>query len=297
MRDLDGGEFEPCPVRPVSSTDEGGEDGRPAGDVRDDDSGACLDVSTDATTGIFDETGARAGLDAVANDDPLTAIGFLRLHDDDDDDDDDGRGDHLRLDAQVLELGAAGTFTRLAGVVVSAPGNHGIFEFDPTPDDAVTNAIDVRLQSGTRIFALGSNEELTSAVLQPGTAGGVDGVFTAPETSGEPLKPSLVVLDQNATSARAIAGATIASIAADDDTDSATRRVTVDVNGEVTGQCVRIDASTLYLRITESEDASGTAEIAFADPAVGDNVDVFGADDPEAGCVPAETIRKYVDVP
>jgi len=271
-RDLDGSGFELCP----------------------DDSGGCLDVFTDAETGIFDESGARVGLDAVASGDSLTAIGFLSLHDGDDGDD---RADDLRLDAQVLELGTADAFARLAGSVVSAPGNNDIFVFDTTPADDATNAIDVLLQSGTRIFALGSNAELTSAALQSGTVGEVDGVFTDPATSGEPLRSSLIVLDQDTTPARSITGATIATIPADDDADAATRRLTVDVTGGASGQCVKTDSSTRYLSITESADASETAQIAFADLAVGDDVDVFGSDDAEAGCVLADTIQKYVTAP
>ncbi|MGD9598104.1 MAG: DUF4382 domain-containing protein [Steroidobacteraceae bacterium] len=284
VRDLDGGAFELCPGGAVS------------GDAQDDDdSGECLDVFTDAETGIFDETGARVGTDAIANGDALTAIGFLRLHDDSDDG--DSRADDLRLDAAVLELGPADGFERLAGSVVSAPGNNDIFVFDTTPADDATNAIDVLLQSGTRIFALGSNAELTSAALQPGTIGAVDGVFTDPATAGEPLRSSLVVLDQDTTPARAVTGATIASIPADDDADAATRRLTVDVAGGVAGQCVKVDAATRYLGITESANASETAEITFADLAVGDHVDVFGGDDTEAGCVLAGTIQRYVTAP
>ena len=119
--------------------------------------------------------------------------------------------DDLRLDAAVIELGDQGTFERIAGEVVSAPGNNDLFVFDPTPLDDATNAIDVLLQSGTRIFALGSNAELTSAALQPGTTGEVDGVFTDPATSGEPLKSSLIVLDQDTTPAVALLDAVIQS--------------------------------------------------------------------------------------
>jgi len=274
LRDPDGGNFELCPG--------------------DDDSGRCLDVFTDADTGIFDATGTRVGIDRLASGDTLTAIGFLSVHDGDDG---DSRHDDLRLDAQVLELGAADSFQRLAGNVVSAPGNNDIFVFDTAPADAAAGAIDVLLQSGTRLFALGSNAELTSAALQPGTTGEVDGVFTTPETSGEPLKASLVVLDQDTTPARAFIGATIATLPADDDADAATRRLTVDVSGGVSGQCVKTDVATHYLRITESPDASETAEITFADLAIGDQVDVFGSDDTEAGCVLAETIQQYVAAP
>ena len=287
VRDLGSGGFELCPNGAVSSVD-------PDEDRRSNDSRECVDVFTDGDTGIFDETGTRVGLDAIADGDLLTAIGFLGLHDGDDG---DSRADDLRLDAQVIELGAAGTFARLPGTVVSAPGNNDIFVFDTTPADDASNAIDVLLQSGTRIFALGSNEELTSAALQPGTTGAVDGVITDPATSGEPLKSALIVLDQDTTPAHAITGATIATIPADDDADAATRRLTVDVSGGPAGLCVKTDASTRYLRITESASASETVEGTFADLAVSDEVDVFGSDDAEAGCVLADTIQEYATAP
>lgn len=282
-RDLDGTRFELCPVMPVSSMN----GGSPRAGSE------CLDVFTDGSTGVFDETGSAAGLSAVANGDLLTAIGFLGLFDDDG----DRRMDDLRLDAAVVELGELGTFERIQGRVVSAPGNNDLFVFDSTPADDATNAIDVRLQSGTRIFAIGSNAELTSAALQPGTTGEVDGVFTDPATDGEPLKSSLIVLDQDTTPDVVLTGAQVKTIPADDDAVPATRRLTVDT-AALTGKCVKTDADTRYLRITESANASETAEIAFADLAVGDKVDVYGNDDPvETACVLADTIQKFVTAP
>jgi hypothetical protein len=273
-RNITTNSFELCPVDPVSTMD--GHSMTPGTE--------CLDVFTDAATGIFDEAGDPIALSALAADDRLTAIGFLGLHDDGDG---DSRMDDLRLDAVVLEYGELGTYERLAGAAVSAPGNNDLFVFEPlglTP-------IDVRLQSGTRIFAIGSDQELTSAALQPGTAGEVDGVFTDPATDGEPLKASLVVLDQDTTPEISLVGATIATIDADDDAVAATRRFEVDT-ATATAQCVRTDADTRYLEITEAADASETAEIAFADLAVGDEVDVYGSSIEAGTCVLADTVQK-----
>ena len=290
VRDLDGMDFELCPIAPVSTMDDHGGMG---GDMNgDDDSGQCLDVFVDGNTGIFDTDGDPAGLGGLANGDLLTAIGFLGRHDDDDDG--DSRMDDLRLDAAVLEFGPLDTFARIAGSVVSAPGNNDLFVFAPAVGGA---AIDVLLQSGTRIFAIGSNEELTSAALQPATTGEVDGVFTDPATSGEPLKSSLVVLDQDTTPDRSVLDGTIDTIPADDDADATTRRFTVDAPG-FTDKCVKKDAATRILLITESPTTSETAEITFADLAVGNSVDVYGSDDainPE--CILADTVQKYVVAP
>lgn len=279
-RSIGASAFELCPVEPAATV----------GPAATSASSECLDVFTDAKTGIFDRNGDPVGLSALAANDLLTAIGFLGLHDDADA---DTRNDDLKLDAVVLEAGPRGTFARLPGSVVSAPGNNDIFVFDPTAGDA----IDVRLQSGTRIFAINSDTELTSAALQPGATGEVDGVFTAPATQGEPLKSSLVVLDQNATPAMSVLDATIKAIAADDDAVAATRRFDVDT-ATVTAQCIKTDAQTRYLKITESGTSSETAEVTFAELAVGDKVDVYGdADTVDAACVMADVVQEYVAAP
>ncbi len=132
VRDLDGMDFELCPIAPVSTMDDHGGMG---GDMTsDDDSGQCLDVFVDGNTGIFDTAGDPAGLGGLANGDLLTAIGFLGRHDDDDDG--DSRMDDLRLDAAVLEFGPLDTFERIAGSVVSAPGNNDLFSFAPAAGGA-----------------------------------------------------------------------------------------------------------------------------------------------------------------
>ena len=245
----------------------------------DDDSGRCLDVFADGAS-VFDENGDPAG--TVANGDLLTAIGFLQAWDDDDDG--DSHVDDLRLDAEVLELGDQGTFQRLQGAVVSTPGSNDIFEFNDGAGD-----LDVLFQSGTRIFALGSNAALATDALQPGTTGEVDGVFTVPATSGEPLKSSLIVLDVDATPGRSLLDARITAIDPDNDSVPATRRFTVEG-----GHCVTTDADTTYLLITESATSVTTEQKDFTMLAVDDVVDVYGATDPDdASCVRADSIQEY----
>ena len=192
----------------------------------------------------------------------------------------------------MLEYGELGTYERFAGAVVSAPGNNDLFVFEPLG----LAPLDVRLQAGTRIFAIGSHEELTSSALQPGTTGEVDGVFTDPAIDGEPLKSSLVVLDQDTTPGVSVLEATVAKIDPDDDAVPATRRIEVDT-ATTTGQCVRTDADTRYLEIAESANASETSEILFADLAVGDDVDVYGSSIEGGACVLADTVQKYVTAP
>jgi hypothetical protein len=271
--------FELCPIEPVSTT--GGHSTTA--------STSCLDVFTDTKTGIFDETGSPVGLSALAANDPVTAIGFLGLHDDADG---DTRQDDLKLDAVVLEYGPQGTFQRLRGAVVSTPGNNDLFVFDPE----TLAPIDVLLQSGTRIFALGSNAELGSSALQPATVGEVNGVFANPATSGEPLKSSLIVLDEDTTPESVVRDATVAVLTPGADGVAEPNRFDVTVGAAT--QCITTDATTDYLQITETATASETAEITFTELGVGNKVDVYGVPDPaQAACVLARNVQKYVSGP
>lgn len=292
-RDVEDPGFELCPLEPASSMDDDDDmedDGEDMTD--DDDSGRCIDVVTDAATGIFDENGDPAGLPAVQDGGLLTAIGFLSRHDDDDDADD--FDDDLRLDAVVLELGPQDTFARIAGTAQTVPGNNDIFEFLPSES---VDPIDVLLQGGTRIFSIGSNAELTSAAIQPGVAGEVDGVFAVDPPSL--LKSALIVLEEGASAPDIVlTDATIVTVTpADPPTDPQTGRLEVNT-AELTNQCVKTDADTRILLITEAAGSSETAEIAFDDLVVDDVIDVFGADDEaEPGCVLADTIQKYAMAP
>jgi hypothetical protein len=292
-RDATNGSFEICSVEAPSSTDDDNGGGGGGGMNGDDDSGRCLDVFVDGDAGVFGPSGSPGG--PVANGDLLTAIGFLSLHDDDDDG--DSKADDLKLDAVVIEIGEQGTFQRIRGAAATAPGTNSIFEFDPAAVADATDIIDVLLQSGTRIFEIDSTNELTAAAIQPGTTAEVDGVFTIPASSGQPLKAALVVLDQDTTPERSIINATIAAIPADNDAVPETRRI--DVNyGILTNQCVTMDASTRYLKITEAAGSSTTQEVTFADLLVSDKIDVHGTDDTvNSGCVLADVIQKYVPAP
>jgi hypothetical protein len=154
--------------------------------------------------------------------------------------------------------------------------------------------IDVELQSGTRIFAIGSNEELNSSALQPGTTGEVNGVFTT-APAGEPLRSSLVVLNEDTTPVVEVLGAKVASLDPDpDDAEPNAFEVTV----ASTTRCITTDATTVYLEITETASTSVTADIAFGDLAEGDDVDVYGKADPvDSACVRATNVQKYVSTP
>lgn len=284
-RALDGMRFQLCPLASVAAIG-----GGPAGGA---DPRRCLDVATDAATGIFGVDGLPAGLGGVAAGDPLTAIGFLSRYTTGSG---NSRSSRLRLDAVVVELGPFGTFERIPGLVATAPGSNDIFEFLPATASA---PVDVLLQSGTRIFSLGTREELTVAALQPGTAGEVDGVFSAPATAGEPLRAALLVLEEGANAPEvALLGREIASLTpADPPTTPATGRVTLAAVAPPALDCVRTTADTRLLRILQSPTSSETEEIVFGDLAAGDEVDVYGSVDPaDSTCVIADTVQVYANM-
>jgi len=307
VRDVNGMTFELCPLEPASSTDN--DDHGMSGDMSgDDDSGRCLDVFVDGSTGIFNEAGDPAseagvpvGMDKVVNGGLLTAIGFLSLHDDDDDG--DSKADDLRLDAVVLELGDQGTFERIRGTVAAAPGNNDIFEFDPEAVTDASDIIDVLLQAGTRTFALGSNEELDSTAIQPGTEGEVDGVFT--DLATEPLKAALIVLDVDSTPEVSLTGRiiTLKTETAPPTTPASGTIALKAVEPATPFNCVNTTVDTRYLQITETPTSSDTVDIDFdgllvPDPADTDppTIDVYGSDD-SSGCVLASVIQQYVQAP
>jgi hypothetical protein len=308
VRDVNGMTFELCPLEPASSTDN--DDNGMSGDMSgDDDSGRCLDVFVDPSTGIFNEAGDPAseagvpvGMDKVVNGGLLTAVGFLSLHDDDDDG--DSKADDLRLDAVVLELGDQGTFQRIRGVVATEPGDFD-FEFDPSPVTDAPDLISVLLQAGTRIFALGSNEELTSAALQPGTEGEVDGVFTDLPTDPvtQRLNAALIVLDVDSTPEVSLTGRII-TLKTETALPTTPASGTIDLKAvEPAAQfnCVNTTVDTRFLKITETPTSSETVDIDFdgllvPDPADTDppTIDVYGSDD-SSGCVLASVVQQYVE--
>lgn len=302
VRDSAGGQspFELCPYDATAPST--------GGDAsQDDDSGRCLDVflrgpGTLGSVRVFDDQGDSG---AYADGDLLTAIGFLGLHDDDDDD--DSRMDDLRLDALLLQVGPAAAFNSLMGSVATERRGDGVFALDTVPeDDTVEALLDVQYQGGP-ILDLADNTEVAPAVILPGAALEVNGVFTDPTTTPrtEPFKATLILLEAPGEAAAvSVLDGTISEILADAaDGHPDGRKMTVQTAGTPTpvDHCVKTVEATRYLLIDESGASSTTTEVDFDNLAVGDAVDVFGAyEDPAApatSCVIAGTIQKYAATP
>jgi hypothetical protein len=290
VRTLEGTRFELCPAASPSSMGDCEMNGTPDGK-------RCLDVATDAKTGVFGEDGLPSGLGGVVAGDPLTAIGFLESYYTGSG---SSRTSRLRLNSVVVELGPLDTFERIAGTVATAPGGNDIFEFTPNGGAA---AIDALLQSGTRIFAIGSNEELDAGFIQPGTVGEVDGVFADPSTDPvtEPLRTALIVLEEGATAPEVslIERKIDATTPADPATTPPSGRITLEPTDPVAAyDCVKTTIDTRILQITETATSSETEEVEFGTLAVDDVIDVYGSEDPaDSTCVIADTVQKYVPAP
>jgi hypothetical protein len=164
----------------------------------------CIRVST-VNASVFQTDGAPVDLTALQNDAPLTAIGFVRSYDEaetsSDNTDGDttasvarsgqssGDGHEMRLYAEVIELGAAGSFAVVDGIVASEP-QAADDRFDLDTSDA--GVIGVQLQTGTKVFSR-RGERLDYQGISNGLPAAVDGVYAVDDASL--LNSALVIVD------------------------------------------------------------------------------------------------------
>ena len=161
----------------------------------------CVKVYADGGPGVFDSAGIESDFSEVAENEPLTAVGFVV--------DSDDPLAFLGLNAVILEDGArepgvSGGWDTTAGNVVSdqvACDADQCFDFEPAETGV---AVQTRMQPGTRVFRA-DGIELTQADVNSGDGGSVDAVATATE-----LLAALVVLSTDVDSG--IVTGTLASI-------------------------------------------------------------------------------------
>lgn len=143
----------------------------------------CMEVSTRSAS-IFDTTGEPVDPSAVHQGDPITLVGFINTS-------------HVAssglpligINAEVIELGASGTYFILNAVIDTAPlSENGTFTFDTS---AATN-IPGQLQAGSKVFRR-DGERLDYTAIQPGVQAGLDG--TPASTDPAVMKTTLVVID------------------------------------------------------------------------------------------------------
>ena len=230
----------------------------------------CVRVYTDGSTSVFDDTGAQVDFSAVAEDQPLTAVGFVV-------DTDDSEA-FLGLNAVVLELGDrqpddADGWDTIQGVVDTDPvpcDADQCFEFDPEETDP---AVTTRMQPGTRVFRA-DGAELDQSDVSMEDSGSVDGLPANSE-----LNAALVVLSTDLSSG--IVSGTLESI--DDASPYKVLEVMTDAGGLV-NVCVGPDTSIVQVLI----DDEVVTIFDLLDPGVleqGLLIEAFGdADSPPTGC-------------
>jgi hypothetical protein len=139
----------------------------------------CVRVYSDGATSAFDDTGAETDFSDVADDQLLTAVGFIV-------DTQDAEA-FLGLNAVVLELGDRPPWDTIHGVVNSDLGPcdpDQCFDFDPESAPVVTT----RMQAGTRVFRA-DGAELSQGDVSTGDSGSIDAVPASSE-----LHAALIVL-------------------------------------------------------------------------------------------------------
>lgn len=193
------------------------------------------------------------------------------------------------LHAYVVEMGPAGTFLQLAGVVETDLDDQDEFDFRLAPgqgfgDDSVVVAL---LQLGTRLFnRLGM--ELDDSDVQAETLAKIDGVFSSSPGEGSLYKTALLILDVAIDHPDVLRGEIF-------DVDDVTRTLglLVDDDGEVSEECVRVpeDAEVWLISMGASERGD------FDDLDEGQRIDAWGMYEDAFECFVGDRIIVFLDDP
>lgn len=271
------GSFSLCQTRFVASPrdDEG---------MRYDDH--CVRVQTDGDTGVFGTDGLPQSLLSLDDGEPATVIGRLRPRLLDDRDEDRFRGDHLGLDAYIIEEGPLSTFRRLAGLVttpVSLVTDR--FEVDLAPGQGIVadTALPVQLYPGSRIFNR-RGEERSRDDLVTGTPALSDTVLALAGDGSAVLRSPLVVIQDAAPGELALRGQILTVNAGTG---------LLNISTPEGDRCVTASTADVFL-VEDNGQSFDSQRGSLADLAPGQPVNVFGREGLD-GCVVADTILADVD--
>lgn len=255
----------------------------------DDDARHCLDVTTDAKTGVFDANGLPVTVNDVVVDDELTAVGFLRRPVSDDEDDDDVVDplhrtlaakfeDDFTLAAVTLELGA--NFGRLAGTLATdLVGERFDFRLAAGQGFAADSVIPTQTFPTTRIFSK-TGTELDALALDAGTNAVVDGVIRLGSGANDDLlRAALIVLDLAPPSAEQLLRGQVTSV----NTASGTLQLLVGT----ADRCVNARNAEIFL--ISDKDGLESRRGQLADLKAGQRADVYGVEGID-GCFVASDI-------
>jgi hypothetical protein len=241
-------------------------------DARPDDGARsrCVDVRIGPETSIFDSDGQPAGLDDLAVNDEIAAVGRFRI----------GTGETLVFDALWIQQGGFDAIVGVSGVVRTGVVG-GEFTIDPDPDGPVAgDALAVRLLPGAKIFGHGG-DPLAPADLHPGVRVRVFGTLAG--TDPERLDASLVFVRESADLAR-LHG----TVSQRFDAAAGTLVIQAVTPTSVGPVCVAIESGDEVFRITDQGEQLASDRIAPGDLQLGEVVDVFGH--PATPCFDAETV-------
>ena len=174
-------------------------------DLTKPDSRGCVRVETDATTAIFDSSGAPAGFDGLVAGEPATVFGRLQRvassHDHEDGDRDGAEHDHelhdLVLKAALIELGPESGFQKLNGTATSPVGADNRFTMDVDPGQGLITPLNltVQIQDGT-LLVNRQGSPVDIAAIETGRLVSARGVLDVPNAT---LFASMVVVDTDSS--------------------------------------------------------------------------------------------------
>jgi mono/diheme cytochrome c family protein len=297
--------FELCQRELMSDTDDDS-------DFDESDDDRCIEILTNADTGIFSPTGDPTGFDSLVTGDFATAIGFMSGRDDsgsgsggdgsdddsdgsdddsdsanDDDSDSDSDGsdddsdrDRFVLEAVVVELGEAGTFAHLKGTAQSAVDDTRQFELLIGPGQGFGDAsiVTAQLQDGAKIYSR-RGAPLGDGAIGDGVMGAFDGVLMLANDAPDLLKTVLAILDLDFDAEDVLRGEIL--------TAGEDRRLMVATDTGDRCVDVPLDADVFLVSLVEGRVFSDRGS--YGDLVPGLAIDVYG-DAGTDGCFVADTI-------
>jgi mono/diheme cytochrome c family protein len=243
----------------------------------------CVVVASSTDTGIFDSSGDPTDFGSIVSGEYATAIGFISSRRDDDNFD----ADHFMLDAVVIELGEAGTFTRLKGTAQSAVDDSREFDLLLGAGQGFGDAsmVTARLQDGSKVYSR-NGVRLDDSAITSGVMGVFDGVLMLANEEPDLLKTVLAVLDIDAGGEEVLRGEIL--------TAGEDRRLMLATDSG--DRCVDVPLETDIFLVTLVEGRLVSERGSYADLQPELNIDVYGEAD-SGGCfIAAAIIADQTDV-
>ncbi|MBI5056496.1 MAG: DUF4382 domain-containing protein [Nitrospirae bacterium] len=250
--------------------------GQPVEGNNDDAGDRCLTVRLPDDTSFFSaiRDGGPATFDDLAENSPVTVIGFYMM---DSPEDDDNTPCEMTMSAVTVEIGEFAQFSGMVrSGVISQNGAGGQFDFELDQDQGIQAASPIKagIHAETKIYS-SNGDPLPESSIHEGVHAIVDGILLL-NNNPVLLNAAFILLD---TTSDKVSG-TISNI------DFILK--TFDVGTT----CVGISDNVDIFQIEDTDDAVTSEMTNFADLTAGVKVDVYGTAD-SSGCFEANTIIVY----